>query len=277
MVEGDIPAGLSLCRSAGWNQTQQDWELLLQLGPEGCSVAVDDDGEVRGTVATIRYGNHFAWIGMVLVDPSMQRRGIGVQLLRESLQMLREEETIKLDATPAGRKIYMQLEFVDEYPITRMEIAAIPDDLPGDTSDARPIKDDDLPRLLEFDRRVFGADRSAVINAILSRGRRFAFLTEDREGIAGYCFGRVGYSYTHIGPVIGRDADCARRVCNMALINSQGGPVIIDALPRNVEWISWLNGVGFREQRPLIRMYRGTNAWPGDPDNQFAILGPEFG
>ena len=40
MVEGDIPAGLSLCRTAGWNQTKEDWELFLHLSPEGCCVAV---------------------------------------------------------------------------------------------------------------------------------------------------------------------------------------------------------------------------------------------
>src|SRR5688500_8130194 len=96
MVEGDVPAGLYLCRAAGWNQTADDWELFLKLSPDGCRVAVDDRGKVRGTVATVRYEDRFSWIGMVLVDPAMQRQGIGIQLLRESLQVLSEEETIKL-------------------------------------------------------------------------------------------------------------------------------------------------------------------------------------
>ena len=45
MGEGDVPAGLALCRSTGWNQTPEDWELFLRLSPKGCCVAVDDDGE----------------------------------------------------------------------------------------------------------------------------------------------------------------------------------------------------------------------------------------
>ena len=277
MVEGDIPAGLSLCRTAGWNQTKEDWELFLQLSPEGCCVAVDDDGQVRGTVATVRYDDHFSWIGMVLVDPALQRQGIGIQLLRESLQILSEEETVKLDATPAGRKIYVQLDFVDEYPISRMEISRVPDMAPLDSSRARPVKKDDLPRLLEFDRRVFGADRSPVIDSILSRARQLAFVSEDSDGISGYCFGRVGHSFTHVGPVVARDVKSAKEVCAAALTNSGGRPVVMDALPHHAEWISWLTGIGFREQRPLIRMYRGANFRPGDPRKQFAILGPEFG
>src|SRR5690606_6327999 len=108
MVSGDIPAGLSLCRAAGWNQTAEDWNLFLKLSPKGCCVAVDDEGQVRGTVTTVRYEDHFSWIGMVLVDPSHQRRGIGIQLLREALHVLGDEGTIKLDATPAGRTVYVQ-------------------------------------------------------------------------------------------------------------------------------------------------------------------------
>ena len=77
LVDGDIPAGLALCRAAGWNQTREDWELFLSLGRRAGVVAVDEDGEVRGTAATIRYEDHFCWIGMVLVDPSRRGEGIG--------------------------------------------------------------------------------------------------------------------------------------------------------------------------------------------------------
>ena len=33
MESADIPAGLSLCRAAGWNQLSRDWELFLRLSP----------------------------------------------------------------------------------------------------------------------------------------------------------------------------------------------------------------------------------------------------
>ena len=276
MVEGDIPAGLSLCRTAGWNQTEEDWKVFLHLSPEGCCVAVDDDGEVRGTVATVRYQDHFSWIGMVLVDPAMQRQGIGIQLLRESLQILSEEDTVKLDATPAGRHIYVQLDFVDEYLLTRMEVSRVSGE--GlDASGVRPIKNEDMPRLLEFDRKVFGADRATVIDSIRTRALQLAFISEDPNGIHGYCFGRYGHSFTQIGPVIAADDASARRICSAALLHSGDRPVVIDALQQHPDWISWLRSIGFTEQRPLIRMYRGSNAYPGRPDKQFAILGPEFG
>ena len=276
MVHGDIPAGLALCRSAGWNQTPKDWELFLELSPDGCRVAVDEEGEVRGTVTTVRYEDHFSWIGMVLVDPAMQRQGIGIQLLRESLQILCEDDTVKLDATPAGRKIYVQLDFVDEYELSRLEIENFsPSGLPP--SSARVVQHADLPAVLETDRRVFGADRRPVIASILQRAPQFAFVSEGPDGVKGYCFGRAGHAFTHIGPVIAHDVASAKEVVAAALQNAAGSPVVLDVLHHTPEWVQWLYSLDFREQRPLIRMFRGTNNHPGQPEKQFGILGPEFG
>ncbi len=275
MVKGDVSAGLALCRSAGWNQTADDWNLFLKLSPNGCRVAVDDDGRVRGTVATVQYEDRFSWIGMVLVDPYHQRQGIGIQLLRESLQILSEEETVKLDATPAGRNIYLQLDFMDEYRISRME-ARQPIDS-GPLTDVRLILPDDLTALFEFDRAVFGGRREHVLRSVLGRNPELAWLSEDKDGINGYCFGRIGSQFAHIGTVVANSVRAARGVVSAAIRNSSGLPVVIDSLQHSAEWTEWLLTMGFTEQRPLIRMYRGTNAYPGLPEKQFAILGPEFG
>lgn len=275
MVDGDVPAGLSLCRAAGWNQTVDDWELFLKLSPEGCRVAVDEGGQVMGTVTTVRYEDHFSWIGMVLVDPARQRQGIGIQLLRESLQLLSEEDTVKLDATPAGRRIYLQLDFRDEYFLSRMEIAMVPDNLPEST--ARLIQNDDLPGVLDIDVEVFGASREAVLEAVMKRGPQYCFLLEEKDKIKGYCFGRSGHEFSHIGPVVASDVESAKSVVAAALKGCYGTPVVVDVLLHSTSWINWLTSLGFREQRPLIRMFRGSNAYPGMPEKQFAILGPEFG
>jgi hypothetical protein len=42
-------------------------------------------------------------------------------------------------------------------------------------------------------------------------------------------------------------------------------------------WMDWLASLGFTSERYFVRMYRGKNAFPGIPANQFAIAGPEFG
>ena len=119
MRSEDIPAGLRLCRAASWNQVAADWELFLTASPDGCRVATSENGDVVGTAATIGYGDAFRWIAMVLVDPSYRRAGIGTQLLKESLALV-GDTTARLDATPAGRGVYVPLGFREEYGLQRM-------------------------------------------------------------------------------------------------------------------------------------------------------------
>jgi predicted N-acetyltransferase YhbS len=122
MVVDDIPAGLALCRASGWNQVERDWHQFLTRDPHGALVA-ERDGRVIGTVATIRYGQRFAWIAMVLVDPSERGRGVGRALLTRGLSLLDDVETARLDATPAGEPLYRTLGFVEDSRLSRLQRA----------------------------------------------------------------------------------------------------------------------------------------------------------
>src|SRR6266496_3261092 len=90
MTGDDLPAADELRRLAGWNQTLEDWRRLLGLEPRGCFVAVQE-GRVVGTVTTTTYGRALAWIGMMLVHPEHQRRGIGTGLMRRALDYLQSQ------------------------------------------------------------------------------------------------------------------------------------------------------------------------------------------
>ena len=275
MTPDDISAGLNLCRLAGWNQLARDWELFLRINSKGCQVGLDDAGNVIGTVATIPYENHFTWIGMVLVDPSMRRLGVGTQLLREALELTAHQETIKLDATPAGREVYLRLGFVDEYKIIRMP------GRPMITSNARPgarrATVNDFPVLLKFDRKVFGANRQSVLEWNFKGAPQYAFIVEEQGQIQGFCLGRPGYSFDQIGPIIANDANAATQLLTSALLQAADKPIVVDILTHTPEWVKFVSSLGFTESRHLIRMYRGSNNYPGVPQKQFAILGPEFG
>jgi N-acetylglutamate synthase-like GNAT family acetyltransferase len=270
----DINAGLSLCRHAGWNQLRSEWELFLKLSPAGCIVAVHDSGKVVGTVTTVSYEKKFSWIGMVLVDPGIRRQGIGTTLLQEAIKHLCNEETLKLDATPAGRAVYRRLNFVDEYPLSRMQIDFIKENHPPDETIS--IHADDLEKIATMDEKVFGANRSTILQHLWNRAPQLAFLKKRDNNTTGFCFGRPGYKFTHIGPVIAESVGDARELVRTAL-QAIDGPTIIDVPHHSTEWTSWLKSIGFTEQRPFMRMYRGTNSSPGLTENQFAILGPEFG
>ena len=276
MTPADIAAGLALTRAARWNQTERDWGLFLRLSPEGCRVAVADE-RVVGTVATARYEDRFAWVGMVLVDQAERGQGIGARLMAEALDVLNGMPSIRLDATPAGHAVYQKLDFVDEYRLSRMETVVSSEGLTLRSNPARPMTKDDLAAVAIFDRQVFGADRGLTLEWMLDGAPEYAWVIEERGQIVGYTFGRRGFNFGHLGPVVAHDQQTARRLVSACLNPQAGKPFILDASHCETDWRSWLESVGFREQRPFIRMFYRDNPYPGLPPKQFSILGPEFG
>jgi GNAT superfamily N-acetyltransferase len=276
MELGDIEAGLRLCRAAGWNQLESDWRCFLDWNPEGCRVAVSG-GAVAGTVGALRYQERFAWISMLLVDPAVRGQGIGSALLREALRILEGVATVRLDATPAGQAVYERYGFRSEYPLARVRAVAPGPSPAGFLSRARTMMPADLPRVLEMDRDVFGADRSALLNYLYASAPAYAFVAESEARITGYSFGRRGYRANHLGPIVSQDESVARSLLSICMERNPGGGFSLDAPRRNGAWLQWMASLGLAEERPFLRMFRGSNAWPGEPERVFAIAGPEFG
>ncbi|HEY2932525.1 MAG TPA: GNAT family N-acetyltransferase [Acidobacteriota bacterium] len=282
MTDRDIPVGDRLREAAGWNQTESDWRRFLTLEPKGCFVACVD-GQICGTVTTLNYENRVAWIGMVLVDPAYQRRGIGKTLLDAGIEYLerKQVETIKLDATPMGHDLYLQRGFVDEYMIERWEgAAASQSEQPADAgpdSDFGPMESADVTRIFETDRNVFGADRSALLHSIWKDGPAFSAAAFAGGGVSGYILGRSGARAVYLGPWVAHNRSVAEKLFACFLRRASGAKIFVDVCLENPHARSIVESVGFQFQRPLTRMYRGSNRYPGKPQFVCGIAGPELG
>ncbi len=276
MRPSDIGDGLRLCRASGWNQIARDWAQFLAMEPDGARVA-ECAGRVVGTVATVRYGRRFAWIGMVLVDPAARGRGIGTLLLDQATALLADMPLVRLDATPAGHGIYLKRNFTEEYRLRRLQ-ATVPGSLEiSAAGQARRMTERDLPDVTALDEQVFGASRAAMLRWVWSGAPEYAWVAERDGAIQGFTFGRHGDASEYLGPLVAVNEETARRLAAACLRGHAGRQFIIDAPPHAPAWLRSLDEMGFREQRPLIRMSMGAAAVPGDPSRQFAILGPEFG
>ncbi len=308
MTSADIPAGMRLKEIAGWNQTQEDWERFLEAAPEGCFVA-EWNGQVAGTVATIIYEQRFAWIGMVLVDPTLRGKGIGTALLIKAIDYLDAKRVpcMKLDATPQGKPIYARLGFRDEYEIERHSLTreaygdspglgvaptfrACPEQSEGSASadlkasatnqtgtQTAAAGAESLDALLEFDHKVFGADRSALLRSLAKSAPELVAIDRSGGAVEGFALGRQGSLADQLGPWAAANASAAREVFDDFLRRSRRPVVFVDVLRDNAWAPALLAARGFQFSRSLTRMYRGENAHPGRPDLLGAILGPEFG
>lgn len=273
MTVDDIPAGLSLCRAARWNQRDADWRHFLAAAPRGALVA-EQDGVVIGTVATLPYGA-FAWISMVLVDPGARGAGVGTTLLLRGLALVPDGVTPRLDATPAGEPLYRKLGFAGEYGIERWLLdgrsAAVP--VPA----ARPLESTDWPAIVAMDVRAFGAPRAALLRRLAGEAPEYAWVLDGAGGLRGYLFGRHGHVREHLGPLVALDEDAARLLLGSCLAALPERPVFLDVPVDRQAFRTFVSAQQFVVERPFLRMFRGRLTAPGEPSLIYAIAGPEFG
>ena len=274
MKRADIPAGMRLKDLAGWNQTEADWERFLDASPQGC-FAAETAGRVVGTSTTIVYEGRFAWIGMVLVDPEFRRHGIGAALLDRALEHLDSlgVPAAKLDATPEGRPVYEPRGFVAEFEIERWVLARQPP-LPA------VVRDDALAALrpiLNLDREVFGADRSHLLASLDRDAPELTLLREEKGKAAAYALGRHGSRADHLGPWMAGEESAAAEILDEFLRRTRRERVFVDIVKSNRFAEKLVRARGFVFSRPLTRMVRGPNGYPGRPELLCAVLGPEFG
>jgi len=278
-------------RAADWNQNKADWRYMLVNGRAwGIS---QDDGTLLASTVVLPYnetpGNGFAWISMVLVLPEHRRRGFASRLLRRAIAELAHRGlTPILDATPAGRAVYVREGFHDTWGFKRYRRdprqtsqsqhsqQSQPSESPGPAPAIRPIARADWPAIVALDSPAFGASREHLLRALVERLPEAALVAETEGRIDGYLLGRDGREACQLGPLVARDVDTARRLLDAALTHLPG-PLYIDVADRHQALRPWLDAAGFDFQRPFTRMVHGGRVAPGDAATVVAVAGPELG
>lgn len=277
MVLSDMDSLMKLKDAEGWNQLEEDWALLMAYKESVNLVAILDD-HIVGSITAINYENTVAWIGMMLVDKDYRGRGISKLLLGNAMDKLDKCRSIKLDATPAGRPVYLKLGFMDEYTLYRMINPSVSKiSLKDNSYKTEQIKSADIPEVCAFDKKVFGADRTELIKTLYKNNPELAWLYKENSGVAGFCLGRRGQNYTQIGPVSATSSQGAKALIQSATKQLTGLPVVVDLCSDKSEIQRWLEACGFISQRPFERMYLKDNPHPGLIESQYLISGPELG
>ena len=277
MLLSDMDSLMRLKNAEGWNQLEKDWALLISYKESVNLVAVLDN-RIVGTITAINYANTVAWIGMMLVDRDYRGRGISKLLLLDAIDKLKKCKSIKLDATPAGRPVYLKLGFIDEYTLYRMTNPSVSKiSLNDDPFKTEQIKPTDIPEIAAFDKKVFGADRTDLIRGLYETCPELAWLIKENNRVAGFCLGRRGQNFTQIGPVYASSAKGAQALIRSAINQITGQAVVVDIPAERSETERWLEACGFISLRPFERMYLHNNPHPGIIENQYLISGPELG
>ncbi len=262
----DALAGLALSTEAHWNQNEADWRFFLTKGT--VFGVRDNDGHLIATAALLPYTSDNAWISMVLVTASWRRRGVATKLVDACLAASAKQGlTPWLDATPAGATVYGPLGFTPTLQLRRLRLETSTR-LKAATS--LRLQAGDLQEFIARDIRAMGFDRSTLLVGL--GGRPGSRLLSNGDAIA---LVRDGRKARHIGPLFANSPDRALAIVH-EIVRSETGPLLIDAVNEQDEFLGGLTRSGWVVERPFQRMRLGSApARVAEPP--FAVAGPEFG
>ncbi len=248
--------------------------MALRLGS---GVAAEEDGRLIGTALRWTYGTADARIGMIVVDPSDQSRGLGRRLTQAALRPLRGR-SVTLHGTPAGLPLYASLGFEAVGAVRQLQGAALRPGVPALRAGERlrPIGRSDPALLAALDRAATGWDRSRVLAALLQAGRGVVL---DRAGtIRGFALlRRFGHGLL-IGPVEAPDAASAKALI-LHHLGSHAGQFIRIDVPEETGLVPWLLRLGLADAGVVTFMRRGP-APPAHRRGQarvYALMSHAFG
>ncbi|MGE0310976.1 MAG: GNAT family N-acetyltransferase [Lautropia sp.] len=293
--DADVPACLALTRAAGWNQTADDWRMMLERGV-GWGIETADASALAASTVVLPFerpargtGGGFAWISMVLVLPQARGNGLATRLLSHALQWLHARDTLPiLDATPAGEPVYRRAGFTPALGLRRFRRAApvhpqghdqhaAKGSAPPPSCRIRRVEARDWPALGALDATVFGGDRSAILRALAGRMPSGALLAEGDAGLEGYVFARDGHAMHQVGPLVAARDATALALLDAALVDIPAA-CCVDLMDHRGPLQAALEARGFAIERPFSRMLLGAGrALPGDAGAVVLAAGPELG
>jgi GNAT superfamily N-acetyltransferase len=264
-----------LSSAAGWNQTADDWRLMIRHG-QGWG-RFTHGGQLIATTLLVPYARRIAWLAMVLVAERHRHQGIASALMSQALQRCDELGlAVGLDATPDGRRVYRAHGFQDLFGLQRLHCArARHRAVEVEGVSLRELGAIDSRRVVDLDAEVFGAPRPEIIAYLQEAAPQRALVAKSAGRLVGFLLARPGQRAVHLGPITANRAEIAQALVSRTLAGFRGS-VMVDVPDAQDRFQAWLTSAGFVPVRPFTRMLRGAAAL-GDPTRTFAVAGPELG
>ena len=258
MTVEDLPACHALSQQVVWPHRLEDWQLALHCGT---GFVVETAGQVVGSAICWPWGSDYSTLGLVIVSPDCQGRGIGKKLMITLINTL-DGSTVRLHATPEGRPLYEKLGFVATGGICQQQSRELPDIAPPQLTvdeQLRALNGDDISTLIELDGLSSGMQRGVLYDALANptsplRMEKGLLLSRDNQPAGFAMLRQFGRGYA-IGPVIADSADDAKILISQLLSECQGEFVRLD-VEADSGLGEWLESLGVPCVDRPVTMYK---------------------
>ncbi|MGR4067398.1 GNAT family N-acetyltransferase [Billgrantia sp. C5P2] len=272
LQESDLPAAHRLSQAVRWPHRHEDWQFVLRLGD---GFVAERSGEVIGTAMCWSHGSDYATLGMIIVSPEAQGKGIGRVLMESILDLIGERNTLLL-ATPEGQPLYERLGFkpigtVHQHQgtVVQPEIVAPP---PGER--IRPAGVNDRAKLIELATAGTGMPRAAALNELLQVAD--GVVLDSQGELTGFALmRRFGHGYV-IGPVVASSAERAKAMISYWMGARVDSFIRIDVHDSG-HLSPWLQELGLLQVDSVVAMVKGEAPVPVPGLQQFSIINQALG
>jgi ribosomal protein S18 acetylase RimI-like enzyme len=253
----DVPFAVQVANTMNWNMTPADFEFNMKLEPNGCFVLFQ--GQERSGIATCISFGKAGWFGNLVVKETLRGEGAGKLLIKHALDYLKSEgvETVGLYAYPHLLEFYGSLGF--KLDIDFLVLKGKAGVIPAAQKEVKAAEKQDIPKIVDFDCRCFGANRQKLLEAILVNADNLCYVSIENGEVTGYVAVKVDGGMAEVGPLM---CDVNREVEAVLLLKAilsrlNGLDIFIYIPKKETELLNVLYEAGFKEDFRLVRMFLG--------------------
>ncbi len=211
-----LPDFMALVAEVGWPHNYEDISSLLLLGRPWRAMD-HQSSETIGVAVWWPMGREYGRVGLVIVSPKHQGRGIGQAMMHKVIEDA-GARSLMLLSTEDGKPLYEKLGF-ESVGLTQRHQGQYAHS-PTSESGIRPGSPENLDEIIELDAVVTGFDRSPMITQMFNDGMTNLLRVNDQ--VTGYAITRP-FGLGHVlGPLIARNDDDAE-----ALIAATARPGVL--------------------------------------------------
>jgi len=199
MSAEDFAFAIHLTNTMNWTLTEDDFEFMIELEPDGCFVLLDGSERI-GLATTISFGK-VGWLGNVIVSENYRGRGVGSLLVKHSLKYLKNKkvETVGLYA------------YIDKIPFYRKHGFEYNSDIiylkgKGSSSPVRShlrkAEKDDIREIIDLDSFYFGTSRKKLLEPLLLNSANSCHVSIINGHVSGFAVTKVYEGMAEVGPLI---------------------------------------------------------------------------